>query len=241
MKSNIEVLEKRGWVENRKNNKFIDLSVEKLLDICVNSKVALERSLAVDKLGIITKEIAVVLLECLAVEKALYTKIYICELLQTGNKEIASLMIPYLGKIGTNQYKELPKKTSEKISYPLPRDIIARTLSKMDDQILNILLQELMNSSIKEEQLSELIDAIGYLCFYSCNFNRDLAYQSIIKIMKKYQENNLILWKFLTCLSSFFESVDVLMNYCEHLKIPILQLEAKRSLKLIQLNTLKNK
>ncbi|MBB5177462.1 hypothetical protein [Melissococcus plutonius] len=181
----------------------------------------------------LTKEMASIVLECLTTEKALYTKIYMCEKLQTGNSEIASIMIPYLGKIGTNQYKHLPEKSSKKRSYPLPRDIIARTLSKMNSQIVYVLTEKLEQKEMPEEQLSERIDAIGYIVFYDSTINRKRIYQNIIKTMEKHQKNNLITWKFLTCLSAFPQSIDILEDYCYHSKLKILQLEAERSLNLI--------
>ena len=233
MRSDIMSLEKRGWIGNNQDNPFRHCSEKELLDICTNSKVPIERSLAINELGILTKEIATILLECLTTERALYTKIYICEKLQTGNLEIASIMVPYLGKIGTNQHKILPKKPSKKRSYPLPRDIIARTLSKMDSQVVYTLAEDLEQLNNSEEQLSELIDAIGYISFYDSTINKKSVYQNIVKIMEKHHKNNLIIWKSLICLSAFPQSKSIIEYYCNHSELEILQLEAKRSLSFI--------
>ena len=43
-------------------------------------------------------------------------------------------MVEYLGQIGNNQHKVLPTNGFNKKSYPLPRDIIARTLAHMKDR-----------------------------------------------------------------------------------------------------------
>ena len=67
--------------------------------------------------------------------------------------------IIYLAKIGKNQYKELPSEPSRKKSYPLPRDIIARTLAKMDTSIMPFLMKVLKEDDLSK--ISEVIDAIN--------------------------------------------------------------------------------
>lgn len=79
-----------------------------------------------------SKSAAVLLLEQLAQEKCLYTRLAICETLEKGTEETAEKMLPWLGRIGKNQYKALPDKVSAKKSFPLPRDLIARSLARMD-------------------------------------------------------------------------------------------------------------
>ncbi|MGL4382848.1 MAG: hypothetical protein ACRCTA_03930 [Bacilli bacterium] len=233
MKSDIHSLETRGWIEDNKVNPFTSLADKELLDIFIHSKIALERSYAVVRVHDLSNEMTIEILRCLAVEKALYTKIYMCEKLQSGNAETALLMIPYLGKIGMNQHKEVPRIPSKKSSYPLARDIIARALSKMDEHVISTLSEALEQLNNNEEQLSELIDAIGYIAFYTTRINKDKVYKYIIESMKKHSDNNLITWKFLTCLSAFPQALGVLEYYCDNAEINILRLEAQRSRKLI--------
>lgn len=47
-------------------------------------------------------------------EKALYTKLEICNILSTGNEMTIKKMIPYVGKIGKNQHHDIAKKVSMK-------------------------------------------------------------------------------------------------------------------------------
>ena len=78
----------------------------------------------------------------------MYTKIAICETLQKGNEQTIALMIPYLGRIGNNQYKNIPSKPSQKKSYPLPPDIIARILSNMDSQYIPLFIEYLKKNEL---------------------------------------------------------------------------------------------
>ena len=47
-------------------------------------------------------------------EKALYTKLEICDILTTGNELTIKRMIPYMGTIRGNQHRTIPEKVSKK-------------------------------------------------------------------------------------------------------------------------------
>ncbi|AOT72470.1 hypothetical protein [Geosporobacter ferrireducens] len=78
--------------------------------------------------------------------------------------------IEYLGKVGKNQYKELPDKPFDKNNYPLPRDIISRTICKVGIPALKHLRECLYTGSY--EQILEAIDAIGFISFYEYDNSR---------------------------------------------------------------------
>ena len=56
-------------------------------------------------------------------------------------------MVEYLGQIGNNQHTVLPTNGFNKKSYPLPRDIIARTLAHMKEDILPVLMDVLKTNN----------------------------------------------------------------------------------------------
>jgi hypothetical protein len=168
MKSNSYELMKRGWVNEDFIKNFLKFKQENLL-ILLKSHNPCERSAAAFLLGyncdVNEKIIYTSLIKSLCSESALYTKIEISKVLQKGNGDVATYMIDFLGRIGKNQHKKLPNKTSKKKSYPLPRDIIARILGKMDKSNFDVLLFSL--NSCNEKQVSELLDSIGFMVFYN--------------------------------------------------------------------------
>lgn len=173
------------------------------------------------------------LLNILSNEKSLYTKIELCKSLEKGNEFTANLMCKNIGDIGKNQHKS-PKKPSKKNSYPLPRDIIARTLSKMDKSIINILISNL-NDNNNELKISELLDAIGFLTFYNSELAIVENFNEIKNIFFKFKESELITWKICICCSAFpiNESKDVLKHIKNVTNNENILLEVERSLKII--------
>ena len=172
------------------------------------------------------------LLEQLVLEKCLYTKIAICEALSKGNIDTAKEMIQYIGKIGNNQHNKLAKTVSKKKSFPLPRDIVARTLSKMHVSIFPLLLEKLENCIAKE--ISELLDAIGFIAFYNNQLAIESTADKIIDCLCKHKDDDLIVWKVVLCLSAF--SMDKSVKLLEEFSVQdgIIGEEARRSLLLIK-------
>ena len=64
----------------------------------------------------------------LAIEKKLYTKIALCETLAECAELSIEPLIGLLGRIGKNQETQIPEIGFYKVSYPLQRDIAARTI-----------------------------------------------------------------------------------------------------------------
>lgn len=230
MKSSSEDLRKRGMPSKEELEEIEQQSYQ---DMCesLHGEQPTIRSAAAVGLRKYANEAVHELLQQLKKETCLYTRIAICETLETGNCETARCMCEYLGKVGNNQHKKLPEKVSEKKSFPLARDIIARSLGRMDLSIFSILMEVLETGSTM--QISEVLDAIGYMVFY----HRELATEDICKqlivTVSMYKENEVLLWKLILCLSAFScdESIQFLSQYKDD--STILGLEATRSLKLL--------
>lgn len=236
MKSTAEQLRKRGMVDQFDIDELMDLSYDGLIG-GINAKLPAKRTAAIRvlhmKFGCSNVKLIQALLERLCVEKSLYTKLEICSVLEKGNAIEAKLMVKYLGKIGSNQYKKLPDRISKKISYPLPRDIIARSLARMDKSIFEVLM-EVLNSQEKYK-IYEVLDAIGFMIFYNRQLANLKVFESILGLLKAYTDDYIIVWKSVMCFSAFSykKSIDTLKEIKRTHVNQIIKAEAERSIKLI--------
>ena len=234
LKSDLERLKNRGMPLEEDVKLLENKSLKELIK-CLNDDDAIIRtSAAINLKQYINKnKVCSSLLLQLSKEKSLYTKIAICETLQNGNIDSAKEMINYIGKIGDNQYKKLPEKVSLKKTYPMPRDIIARTLSKMNIDIFPILIDILEGDDLIK--IYEVIDAVGFMVFHNKDLSNDKNLNYIIKLINKYKDNKLVLWKCITCLSAFNleKSKDTLNSFVNNDNKDIFSLEAKRSLSIL--------
>ena len=234
LKSDLDKLTNRGMALDDDINMLKNYSLEKLIDCLNNDNAIIRTSASINLMPYINEDnVQNELLMQLSEEKSLYTKIAICETLQHGNINTAEKMTEYLGIIGNNQYKKLPKKISSKKSYPLPRDIIARTLSKMDISIVPALIKILKSNNLIK--IYEAVDAFGYICFYNKTLQNEKNLEYIIKLMNKYKGDKLLVWKCITCLSAFNldKSKEILNSFINKDSKDILSLEAKRSLSIL--------
>lgn len=232
MKTKINDLKNRGYITDKDIVNYNNLSLDEIISL-LDSFKSYERTIAIRLLynkEISNNNIIKKLLDKLKQEKSLYTKIEICKYLKKYNN--CDLMIKYLGIIGNNQYKEIGK-TSNKKSYPLPRDIIARTLGKTNEKNIDILFKVLDTNNMI--QISEVIDAIGYMIFYNENLDTLDNFNIITKNIERYFNNELILWKLITCLSAFNskECINYLYELDKRINNEKLLKEIKRSIKLI--------
>jgi FOG: HEAT repeat len=229
-KSEQTKLQNRGFVTEKEIQDFNSLSKEELLEL-LDSENAAIRSAAAYHLSAVDEEVTRALLRRLLLEECLYTRLAICESLQKGNIHTAKQMLNYLGKIGDNQHKVLPKADSKKKSFPLPRDIIARTLGRMDVSVYPVLIDTIKGKD--KNMISEALDAIGYMVFYHPELSIPQNAEPIYSLFKRYAENNLILWKALLCLSAFKldKSYEVLLKFSTD--DSVLGMEARRSLGLL--------
>ncbi|MDR2009706.1 MAG: hypothetical protein LBQ22_04415 [Bacteroidales bacterium] len=135
-------------------------------------------------------------------------------------------LINELGQIGKNQYKSIPQKPFLKKSYPLPRDIAARTLAGIGQPAFMPLVNILDDDN--KIRLSEAIDALGHICFYNKNFN---IFPELRKCFDDNINNGLICWKLIRAMSGIPESSEFLKELSENSDInALLKPEIKRSL-----------
>ncbi|WFD11939.1 hypothetical protein [Tepidibacter hydrothermalis] len=230
IKSNLKQLRNRGYIEDKDLLIYKKCTKKELIQL-LKSKVPVERTIAAKLLGNYKDEETMTsLIESLTIEKKLYTKIAITESISLFGEKVSQLLVKYLGKIGTNQHKVLPDKPFNKNNYPLPRDIVARTICKIGVPALNQLKKCLHNGEYG--QIIEAIDAIGFISYYNSN---DACFNDIIELFVEYKNDDLIMWKLLRSLQAFpnEKSIEILREYSNS-KVKQLQWESKRSLKQIQ-------
>jgi HEAT repeat protein len=160
-------------------------------------------------------------------EKALYARIGISEALGLIGQPAIPHLIALLGKIGTNQYRELPQQGFYKKNYPLPRDLAARTLIKIGLPALKELAK--VSLSIEKKRLLEAIDAMGYITFY----NKDWSAEAVLlELYRKHDEDPLIIWKLLRAFQALpsLEVQKILEAVVFENSDPALRWEAIRSL-----------
>lgn len=236
IKSNEQDLKKRGYVTKEQVKEYEGTPINTLITM-LHATNPYKRTIAAKNLSTLDNQVVDELLNQLAKEKCLYTKIAICETLELGDLSTATKMIKYLGVIGKNQYIELPDKVSAKKSYPLPRDIIARSLGKMDSSVFPALCNVLMTQDTIK--IREVLDAIGFMVFYHRELSSEENQHIIYSTMKKFHNDDIILWKCILCLSAFpsEETKNILEEYNKPNNIlptdHIFVKEAKRSLNLI--------
>lgn len=234
MKSSQADLKKRGLINEVDVNNYLHLSHNDLLNL-IKSPIASERTIAVRLLSVyldFSEEVSDIFLMTLSTEKSLYTKIEICKALEKTSVRTAKKMTSYLGKIGNNQHLCLPQDISKKTSYPLPRDIIARTLGKMSIDILPVMMETLDHNDTKI--IREIIDAIGYMCFYNTIPNKGFVAEKLLMCIDIYNDDDVIRWKIVMALSSFQEqnAIDKLEMVIQTDSKELIRNEAKRSLTL---------
>ena len=222
--------EKRGFATRNENDLFIERSDNELLSL-LRSDNPKERTLSARALGNRkTQNIIIALCDQLKVERSLYSKIAISESLGRIGKSSIDELIKHLGEIGNNQHKTLPEKKFKKNNYPCSRDIIARTICKIGEPVLDDLNKLLSGNDIKK--ISEAIDAIGYISYYS---NNKTSFNTIKQALKKFCDNDIIIWKLIRALSAFpgEETELLLSDIIERTRIKEHKWEANRSLRLI--------
>lgn len=218
---------KRGQTSLQDDNPFALFSDEKLLGL-IDDVDPQKRTSAAKLLGVRKIKNAIPLLcERLKIETSLYTRIAISEALGAIGEPSIPELISLLGKVGNNQHRELPEKGFYKKSYPLPRDIAARTIVKIGCQALKPLEQVVLEAD--RASVLEAIDGIGQIAFYK----GDLSSESVLLIAyQKYYLDHVILWKIVRAFQSFpTEKVRVLLEtiICSN-PSPELRWEAVRSL-----------
>lgn len=199
-KSKQEDLYRRGLPSEKDKEVLAGVAKSRLLNL-LHSGCAVERSVAASFLSAMEEDTVQALLEQLSVEKCLYTRIAIAQSLEKGTWLAAGKMTAYLGKIGVNQHKALPERVSKKKSFPLPRDLIARSLGKMNPSVFPVLLEVLKTEDFVK--ISEVLDAIGYMVFYHQELATPQNAEQVLRLQKCCQKNDVVLWKMTRCLAAF--------------------------------------
>ena len=103
----------------------------------------------------------------------------------------------------------------------------------MDKSNFSVLLSSL--DSCVADQITELLDAIGFMVFYNPNLAILENLKPILGVLDKYEDNILIVWKVCMVLSAFplDESVFILNKIKFHYGVDLILLEVERSLNLI--------
>lgn len=226
MKSNIKQLRSRGYIEEEEILDYVNLSKKELLEM-LESEVASNRTISAKLLKRFKKpEVMQALISRLTIEDKLYTKIAISESLGDFGEEASKELVKYLGKVGNNQHRTLPNKKFKKKNYPLPRDIIGRTICKLGKPALNTLKKCLNNGDYL--QVLEAIDAIGYISYYE---NDITAEEDVINMIESYKDDELMVWKLIRALQSFnSERVQNILKEYSTSEVKQHRWEAKRSL-----------
>lgn len=229
MKSSEDALRLRGFASKEDKKALEQCSVGALLEALENP-VGVIRTAAASCLSTEDPAVVEALLQQLSREVCLYTRLAICDTLRQGDVATARQMVDWLGKIGDKLYDVPPAKVSAKKSFPLPRDLIARTLGKMEPGILPVLLECLHDGDIKK--VSEALDALGYLVFYQRQLASTENVMPVLQVLENHPKHPLLTWKVLLCLAAFPlpASENVLQTYLQDRSI--LGQQARKSLSL---------
>ncbi|MGQ7875213.1 HEAT repeat domain-containing protein [Bacillus sp. 1A] len=239
MKSSDSQLKSRGKITSKDLQQYSNHTQIELFEM-LKSKEAFKRTIAVNILSEkydLTDDLIRLFLHTLKQEKKLYTKIELCDALSKGNVQSAKIMVEYLGQIGNNQHIVLPTNGFNKKSYPLPRDIIARTLAHMKEEIIPVLMDVLKTNNIPA--IREAIDAIGFICFYNKIHSNTQIIDALILCLGNNFNDNIIRWKLVRAFESFndINVIKTLMEIEQNDSQLVIRNEAKRSLEIINNRT----
>jgi HEAT repeat protein len=189
---------KRGQVSEKIDDRFQALSNTELISLLADVDPA-GRTIAARLLGRRKDaEAAPFLCSQLQKETLLYPRIAISEALAAiGNLALPGL-IELLGKVGNNRYETLPERGFYKKSFPLPRDLAARTIIRIGPPALPLL--EKVVAGRDRTRLLEALDAIGHIAFYS----KDTRSEPILlTACDTYRSDAIVFWKIVRAFQSF--------------------------------------
>lgn len=195
---------KRGQITTEEKKSFSKKPVDDLLQL-LTSPTPSDRTGAAYALGNVEPQVVVEpLCQQLAVEKQLYCRIAIADALVNIGSPAVPWLIGLLGKIGSNQEFGLPTKGFLKTSYPLPRDIAARTLCRMGKPA-SVELRSFIEHSETLFAIEQAIDAFGHIAFTSRSKS---TAQPLIQATKRFPDDKMITLKVARCLSAFGHDSD---------------------------------
>jgi len=198
MKSTVDQLYKRGHIQEPRPGQYSDYDTG-MIGKMLLSEDPRKRSLGA---AIIAQkpDPAYCKMLCMALvkEKKLYSKIAMSKALIAIGHDSVKHLLPLLGKIGTNQHKAIPVERFRKNSYPLPRDIVSRIIGKIGPKALPE-LEEVLRTGRKDE-ISEAIDAIGYIAFYNNDYR---SLPALLNMLETHDGDELIHWKSIRALQAY--------------------------------------
>lgn len=218
----------RGFVAEGDEKAYSSRTNDELINL-LNSDLAIERTIGARIFACRNHEFVENLLTALETEQKLYPKIEICRSLANFGEHSVIGLIQRLGKIGNNQHPTPSDEPGKKTSYPLPRDIAARTLIRIGTKALPAL-----SDVLKEEdplKISEAIDAIGFICNSG---GQDKYLEPLIDCYHKFSSNNLIRWKIIRAMSAFPESIVFLKKQFQIENVTAIKQEIERSIRMIE-------
>lgn len=227
MKTDDERLSKRGFLAVGAEMPYQHIDSEQLL-LWLASDVPIERTraarvIAAKQDGVFIKP----LIAALIVERKLYSKLGICDALVSFGEDSILPLTHQLGRIGSNQYKDIADKPFKKDSYPLPRDIAARTLIRIGVSALPALFDVVKNGGVN--QISEAIDAVGFINFYE---NEPECFDWLESCYYSYEDNELIRWKIVRAMSGCTKAKGFLLQLQKVEQHIMFRQEIDRSLRL---------
>jgi len=222
----------RGEVNEADITHFGSFDEPELLFL-LHSKIPVERSCAAIHLRKYQNPTVVdKLCHQLSIEKKLYTKIVLCETLAECAYLSIEPLIGLLGQIVKNQETEIPETGFYKVSYPLPRDIAARTICRLG--IVAILpLENFIKSSKDMNALAQAIDAYGHIVYSN---KIKCSSSTLQKLYERHPKNDFLKYKIARCLSGIHDEwaksflLEIIQTGCKGLR-----LEALRSLLLLKI------
>ncbi len=220
----------RGFVPKGQEIGYADSTIDQLFDLLVSPK-AFERTIGARILASRLEFRSVDnLLLTLEREQKLYCKIEICRALAFFGKYSVTGLIQRLGKIGNNRHKKVSTKSFDKNSYPLPRDIAARTLVKIGP----IALPELCDVLIEANyfRISEAIDTIGFICRDGFH---DHYLEKLMSCFVIWKTNDLLRWKLFRAMSVFPASLPFLLEQMSIESNIYIKQEIERSICLLKI------
>lgn len=196
--------QKRGQVLAEELKSYFESSDEYLIGL-LNSENPQKRTISAKILGKRQSEKAIIpLTSAFKNEKALYSRIAISEALSNIGEPAVGPLIGLLGEIGKNQETELPKTCFRKKSFPLVRDMAARTLVKVGKPATPPLMEMLdIDDNFKVQQA---IDALGGIAARTGDrraLNVLISHLELVYDDLQDKEDAITMWKIIRSLGGF--------------------------------------
>lgn len=226
--------QKRGQVSAPEVKQYENSSLTELSALLKHDDPR-KRTIAARLIGAHRKiELIPLLCKSLAMEKSLYARIALSEALGKMGEPAVIPLLALLGKIGNNQETELPQKYCAKKSFPLARDMAARTLVKLGEPAISGLMETMRGGNHFRTQ--QALDAIGGIV----SRTHDMRSLSVLLgAFKDCADNEVTIWKIVRALSAFqhVEALGPLIEMLKNHAEPSIRWEAARSIGHVGIST----